>query len=404
MQTRKLIVRHDTLLNILAIYLIGIIVWDYTIIYQVALAIMVLMCVCMYRNLVVKNTTILKMELLLVIYFFFHTLFGFTIDDDLSRSYLLTMMINLIAIICITRIINSRKQIEFTMKVIIGVSLILSFYIVIVDFGNLFSGHLGEEIEKLLTGGVYSHNDVSLVAATSVLFLMYFYMKNERFHFHKAQIIYLSMFVILTGARKSFLLIVLALLIYPMLFSKIEAFSPLVFMKTCFKVVGAILVVLLIFYILLTNNFLYDVIGRRFEGYFIGLSSSQFMESSASTRQIMIETAKLLIARKPMIGYGLNTFRMFEGSFNTWSHNNYLELWVSGGIIPVIIYYSYYFIIIKKLLMIKLDNMAGMFLVYMSFLFVHDYLSVSYISRYVMFMLVLVNVFIISKERSHSNY
>ncbi len=62
-------------------------------------------------------------------------------------------------------------------------------------------------------------------------------------------------------------------------------------------------------------------------------------ESSANTRQLMSEEGLDLWQRSPIIGYGINQFRLVS-SFTTYSHNNYVELLVSFGVIGFVLYYS----------------------------------------------------------------
>lgn len=165
------------------------------------------------------------------------------------------------------------------------------------------------------------------------------------------------------------------------------------------KIISAVMLVFAAFYLILTNPFLYKLIGYRFAGYFSGMFSGKYTESSAFTREIMKKTAVKLIRQKPWFGWGLNTFRTFKGSFGTWSHINYYELWVSGGIVAVLIYYSFYLYVIQSLLKIKEQKMRNMFLVIMLFMFVMDYLSVTYVSRFMGMIYVMVDSYIINQKR-----
>ena len=61
-------------------------------------------------------------------------------------------------------------------------------------------------------------------------------------------------------------------------------------------------------------------------------------ESSANTRQSMSQEGFELWQRSPVIGYGINQFR-FVSSFTTYSHNNYIELLVSFGVLGFGLYY-----------------------------------------------------------------
>jgi len=54
------------------------------------------------------------------------------------------------------------------------------------------------------------------------------------------------------------------------------------------------------------------------------------LDSSANIRTAMINDGLNLWKGKPLFGYGVNQYR-FETVYDTYSHNNYIELLVSGG-------------------------------------------------------------------------
>lgn len=61
---------------------------------------------------------------------------------------------------------------------------------------------------------------------------------------------------------------------------------------------------------------------------------------SSAERLSLFMAAYRWFLQRPMTGWGLACFRFLEGSLGTYSHNNYIELLVSGGIPLLIIYYT----------------------------------------------------------------
>ena len=114
----------------------------------------------------------------------------------------------------------------------------------------------------------------------------------------------------------------------------------------------------------------------------------------------MIQTAINLIKQRPLLGHGLNTFRSFPGSFGTWSHNNYLELWVSGGLLPVVIYYINYIYSLVKLKSKTSTPMGGLFFSLMLYFFIHDAVSVTYVSRYAGIVLGFIAAYLVVERNS----
>lgn len=394
----KCTVNRKYLIFLLCMYMAGIFVWDATVVYRIILLVMMVGTFLSYKIDFFKLAFFPLCYGLLFVYFLFHTLCGFSVDSSLSYEYLATMLVNLVAIMCCVRIVDTRRSLHLVMKACVWVSFALIIYIVIVDRENIFTGILGMEAKKPFTDTVFSHNDVPQCAALSVLFLSYFRAENIKIPFNRTLSLLFSVYVLLTGARKSFILVVFGIVIYPLVFANNNYRNIKSLTKTVLKILVAVFLIAFFYYILMNNQFVYDVIGYRFEGYFSGLTDGEYEEGSAAYRDIMRQTAINLIMEKPLIGHGLNTFRTFKGSFDTWSHDNYLELWVSGGIVPVIIYYMFFIYAIVKLIKIRNDNLGSMFLALCLFWLIYDYLSVSYIIRFSGFTLSLVNAYILFQQ------
>ena len=390
---RKIRLNKKATISLLILYLIGILVWDYTWIYQTALVL--LLCAFLVINkgkVALKNRPFLLTNFVLLVYFAIHTLLGFSTNNSLSNSYLITLTINVIASVLCENIICDENSIERIMKAWIVVSILISLYIIIMDRSNILSGHLGSHVSKPITGSLYSHNDIALIAAFAIAFIGYFINKRKMARSAIIVQVFLMVFIILTGARKSLLIAMAGFIVYPLIFNGKKG------LKKWIGVIIACIGVIAIFYVVLNNELLYRLIGYRFAGYFSGLSGGTFTESSAITRSVMRETAWSAIREKPFLGWGLNTFRTLPGSYGTWSHVNYLELWVSGGIMAVIIYYSFYLyavISLAKKGYRENPNLNGLFLMLMFCMVIMDYLSVTYVSRMMGFIYCMVDVYIL---------
>ena len=131
--------------------------------------------------------------------------------------------------------------------------------------------------------------------------------------------------------------------------------------------------------------------------------STLFPYTTLFRSEVMHKSAVNLIKSNWIYGYGLDTFRTFNGSFGTWSHNNYLELLLSGGIILLVIYYLPIVITIIKLVKIKSVNWReekciGISLIVLKIL--HDIVGVTYMSRMsnIFLLLTIIIVEIYKKE------
>jgi O-antigen ligase len=70
--------------------------------------------------------------------------------------------------------------------------------------------------------------------------------------------------------------------------------------------------------------------------YYLGESTSA---TSAVLRSGYISLAFKAFLIRPWSGYGLANFRLFDGADGTYTHNNYAELLVSGGVVMLVLYY-----------------------------------------------------------------
>jgi len=344
----------------------------------------------------------LQVATLFFVYFAIHTFLGLTIKKAYSDSYLATLAVNLATSFAICRVLDSREKIETVMKACIIAGFIGVSYILIVDRNNIFSGDLGNGISKPFGwGGSYSHNDIPILACTAISFLSYFRLKtpkNKKLAVRiNLLIAYFFLFVILSGARKSLIFAIIGVIIYPFFIYGNKRSS-----NKIIKVFLGVMTVIVTIYLIMNNSFLYDMIGRRFDGLISGFLTGSFKESSARTRFVMINTAIKAIKAHPIIGQGLNTFRALEGSYETWSHNNYLEIMVSGGIFPLVIYYAMYIYYVFKLKDRTDDVLGALCFSLILYLFIHDMLSVSYIARDASFLLCLLSSYlnIVCKENS----
>ncbi len=71
----------------------------------------------------------------------------------------------------------------------------------------------------------------------------------------------------------------------------------------------------------------------------------QGLNTSSDLRKQMIKDGISLWLEKPFIGYGINQFR-YETVWNTYSHSNYIEMFVSAGMLGLLAYYGILWIII----------------------------------------------------------
>lgn len=395
MDDRGLVITRKGCMIFLMIYAASVFIWDYTIAYQAALVLMVGCALVLYRGRLLRLSPYVAVSGLFLLYFIVHTCLGLSTAPRLSIDYLVTLCINLVAVMSVICIVDSREKIEMVLKTLIVAAVAIWIYVIIVDRAHWFTGTLGGRIEKPIFGGKYSHNNLPMLAGYAVLFLSYFRLKNKNLKWVYFLDAFFLVCVLLSGARKALLFMLLGLFAYPLMLSK----KPEQYVNKTIKFTVLIVCVVMAFVLIMTNETLYAVIGHRFVGFLDGLVGGTFTESSARSRMVMLQTALNTVREHFLLGIGLNTFRTLEGSFGTWSHNNFLEIMVSGGILPLLIYYSFPVYAFVKLMKTRRDPLSGMFMTYLIYIVIHDLLSISYNARNLGLMMSLIAAYLLIRER-----
>lgn len=144
--------------------------------------------------------------------------------------------------------------------------------------------------------------------------------------------------IILSGSRKSFLSIAIMLLLW-FTFIQLDILKN----KSKHKVINFLILLLAM------------ILGAYFFVSFVTESSmflrlERLLDSGDEARLLMYSTAVELFKQNPIIGVGINNYRVLT-YFQTYSHSTYAEILVSTGLIGTIIYFipyiSQFFKIVK---------------------------------------------------------
>jgi len=118
--------------------------------------------------------------------------------------------------------------------------------------------------------------------------------------------------------------------------------------------------------------------------------SSQTQFGSTGERRYFIELGWNYFMQNPLFGYGIDNFRLVA---RTYSHNNYIELLFSVGLIGTTLFYSIYYYLLKKIKAIKENYLKIIFFTYIFILLVADLAQVSYGNKFTLYILVFLSAF-----------
>lgn len=261
---------------------------------------------------------------------------GFSINADESRRLLSTIGINFVfLIVCFYYL----KKIQF--KELFSV-LALSALIVSIFSWSINFFRTGSVIFRE-TGGVNGNGMAILNAFVICLIIISGALTQLRY---RMLVAFLALLCILSGTRKAFIIIFLVLLVY-----------------YCFKspnripkYVLIISISLIITYLILTKiSLFYNSIGNRLEAFLFFIKNEEG-DGSIVSRSNYIDLGMSFFSKSPIWGNGINCFRIIQGSYGTYSHNNYVELLFSVGLVGTISFYSIYLYIIVKAVKEYLKN------------------------------------------------
>lgn len=350
------------------IYMIAYNIFSYrkdTVILSEGILIILLLSISMYIFKVKKSIKIGTLGL-----FYFITLIYlicsmyWSIDENISFAKIKTLVLLMIFSMFLYNYFDSKKKIDIAVK-FINISYVFLGIYTINKYGllNFFSGSINERI-----GSDISQINVlgmSLAMGAILSFYYAFYKKNK---FYYVFFIFLFIVSAFTESRKAFLIVIIGVIL-------------LVFMKNRVKHIFKTVILLILIFIVMKYIIslpIFDGVIERFSGIF---DSSKSLDASANIRSNMIEDGIQFFLQRPFIGYGYDCFRVL--AYGTYSHNNYIEMLINGGIIGFTIYYiPYLYLIInffKKIC--KHDDISILFFILLIIQLIMDFAQVSYYSK-----------------------
>lgn len=207
-------------------------------------------------------------------------------------------------------------------------------YLKQVPLAMLGDGRISEVMDDPLMPNV---NIVAMLASFSfVYFICNYIIEGKRFNALLG--IIAAVVVVFLGSRKSIIVIVLS--------------SILLILKLNFKSklkIGVLILLVVLFVLMIVPSDYLWFITERFEQF--GMSS-EFMDQADQERVSLFHSGIDYILQSPLVGHGFYNFSIVNGQATgayIYSHNNFIETLVGGGLFAFIIYYSLYVKMFKNI-------------------------------------------------------
>ena len=193
------------------------------------------------------------------------------------------------------------------------------------------------------SGDLENSNTLGYVSSAAIVFCyILLYVEKKQKNLYKVLMVANVVFAVLTASRKVYIFIGIFFVIALIMKTKnpVKVFRN--FIVLCILAIAG-------YYSLMRVDFLYELVGERFETMLDGFSGEN-TDASTGFRLQLIQWGLEWFKNRPILGYGNNCYAYLLGStYNTWAgsegvyaHNNYIELMVDLGVFGLLIYYSFY--------------------------------------------------------------
>lgn len=300
--------------------------------------------------------------------------------DASATLKMISRLVQILVIsVCVIDYADSRANIERALTILLLSFIVMSVYILVsTPFSQWFSGFIGRDVTGKNT------NEIGAMASTGVLIALYkAYIKREWAFY--AMIPLPALVGIMTSSKRSLFLMVggLALLVFLHTKKRFYVVRIIIALAVASAALAAVIKI----------PVLYESVGKRVVSMFDFFLVGYTKESSLLKRQLFIETAKGYFYEHPLVGIGLNNFRVLivEKGFRTYSHNNYLEIASGLGVAGLVAYYWFYVRLLVALFrrFMKGSSQTIIFITLIVLQFIVEYGSVSYYNRSVQVILAL---------------
>lgn len=272
----------------------------------------------------------------------------FYIKSDIAILY--TILISLVISYCYVKNIVTPKQIDTVANIYIISALVMAIQIWSSGQLDYLQAATDTEHSRLGSEITGNANVFSALLMYSGVFAAWSYVysnKNRSKLIYAVSLILILVIMVISGGRKTIVGVVATLALFYFFKGDIKNKKRLI----C-NILIAICVVGVLIYAVLNIPFLYDYVGKRFEGLFSMLSGKGAEVGGDDMRSKIFVMAYEGWMQNPFFGHGIDSFKGYNQSVTGhyyYAHNNYVELLYDVGIIGFVAYYWIFVYIYKHL-------------------------------------------------------
>lgn len=295
------------------------------------------------RNIIYKKYVVICF--VFCIYSLFSALWAVSFDDSYNSAIQLCKS-SLVAV-CFITLIDSKENFKWALFALSLSGIVYAFlYLQNVDISSLSNRRITTEGNNEFLPNV---NTVGLIVCFSFSYFIYKYFLNKKRIF----LIFAGLAFVITsvlGSRKSIISLFIAILLMSLKLPKAAKV----------KIVFLLIVLLTLLFLYIPTEYLHFISERLAHLNFFS-SQLNVIDASDEERFHMMEYGIIYCSESPIIGKGYYSFsQLFRIDYGVamYSHNNFIEAFVGGGIIGFVLYYNLYYLIVKRVSLknIQFDN------------------------------------------------
>lgn len=256
-----------------------------------------------------------------------------------------------------------------------------AYIIYVVLYGGLNDYIYNLTVGTRLGNSVYNANAIGMMSSTVAILSLWNATLNKKPFFYLSFIL-CSINTMASGSRTAFIGFIIGLLL---LFVFYETNGKYHILKKVFIGLSILLVIIIIF----QNSLFSEILGSRYATILDFANGTYSYDGSMTDRTIMVRAGLEQFYKTPLLGLGIGNSRIVVNRqfgfkyYNSYLHNNYIELLVSLGITGFIVYYCMYLRPILKIISYynKRDKYDVIALAIMSMHLIFDFGTVSYYSK-----------------------
>lgn len=288
----------------------------------------------------------------------------------------------------------SNYRLKTMLEISFCIALLVYIFYIINDLKSMnaeqiFLYRVGEKIngESVVNG---NSNTVSLTVSMLSFFLFYEVFAGQHKIISSIPLVLSVVVILFTGSKAGFFSVVLYILLNISFYSSI----------TLKKILALCIAIGFLIYIVFNNEYMYLLLGTRLEDFLgsIGVLDTLVIGDSTNIRSDMYVKGIDMWMDAPIFGNGLGAFTAYSG-YHTYSHNTYIEILSSFGIIGFFVFYFLPMVTFYKALAYRKESVFVKMALVLSIIgFFFDTQSIKFLSYMGMVIVIVGYIFVNNYE------